>query len=671
MGTGTGGHGREERGTRNHDGHRRSGLGYHHGSDSHRQRSPPVALTEPTTHEVSRTIFVEVLPNLNDSKMEMILRAVGRLRRWIRAKKPDGTQLGLGLAEYEDAESLEAAIAVLTALKVSVIDAAEAQAALNDINTAFENGEKEIKIEETDAEETDKNAIKEVPLKIYVDEKSRDYAEEWRYKRNEDPSVGESRLAKANFNVEQALESLNHVPAHSGDADGDALMTEERVDPVTGQVLTISIGKDDDELDMVPEDQRDNVQREIHAFRERSLRRDLERQQIERTNEAAHRNAIRAPTGPANGANEIPVGPRGAPPNAPRSMQATQPQHNSLNSANRAFPPRSTWITAALEDGTISDDGDIERLRLAMKKQREAPRDAPVQKSQQDKEKQKKNTHERKMKKKMDTGEARTKRRAEKVGFSAKFNSKQEAHRSRRDQWFKEPSSWVSTHTDRFRKKKFEDEKEQVAEEAQNRNAMEVVHRDHQTPNIQPADNARPAAPVHAPIKLSKLKLAPQLSNTVPKRSALAMEAMLEDQAAEQQAKRRPIKKLKLDEMDEGVLLTDAQRKAARAQILETITRDKTELFNTTVDSKYLTNAILDGPITERANALIRKMVPNGTADFIPAHVVERIRSKTPVEDIVKEVAIGLTTRAEEYVSSLWRFVIYTVEVKKRGLADE
>jgi hypothetical protein len=609
--------------------------------------------------------------------MEMILRSVGRLRRWIRAKKPDGTPLDLGLAEYEDAESLEVAIAILSVLKVPIIDATEVKAALNDVNVKIENVKIENQDEDTNAGETNQKATKEVPLKIYVDEKSRNYAEEWRYRRNEDPSVGETRLAKANFNVEQALESLNRVPANTADAGGNALMIEERVDPVTGQVLTISIGREDDELDMVPEDQRDNVVREIHAFRERSLRRDLERQQIERANEAAHRNDFRAPTGPANGPNGIPVGPRGAPPNAPRSMQVSQAQHNSQNPANRALNTRSAWMTV-LNDGTISNDEDLERLRLAMKKQKVEPRNAPARQTQQDKEKQKKGTHERSKKKKADNDEARTLRKAREAGIVKKFNSKLQArpHRaSRRELWFIDPPAWAHMHTERVQKEKSGDDQEQLAEEQKDRDAMQAARNDHPTPNIgQPFDNARPAFPAHAPIKLSKLKLAPQFSSTAakPKRSALAMEAQLEDEAAEEQAKRRPIKKLKLEEMNEGDLLTDAQRKAARDKIFGSIPRNKSELFSMAVDLKYLPYPVLLGPIQERAGELIGRLVPSGSADFVPRHAVEMIRDQSGPEDIVKELEVGLgRAKSEEFVASLWRFVVYYAEIKKRGLADE
>ena len=94
---------------------------------------------------------------------------------------------------------------------------------------------------------------------------------------------------------------------------------EKQADPVTGEIITIPLTADD-ELSDIPAEMRETVAAEISAFRERSIRRDMERLKREEEMEAAERRngrinrlaspPVSAPTGPAGGANGIPLGPR-------------------------------------------------------------------------------------------------------------------------------------------------------------------------------------------------------------------------------------------------------------------------------------------------------------------------------------------------------------------------
>jgi hypothetical protein len=104
-------------------GGRRSGLGSG-GLESQRQnlREAMLQLQPPTKEEIVRTIFIGGITEGigSDEEIERILRAPGKLRRWIRASDADDKPCKFGFAEYEDPESLSTAVEVLRDVEVPV-----------------------------------------------------------------------------------------------------------------------------------------------------------------------------------------------------------------------------------------------------------------------------------------------------------------------------------------------------------------------------------------------------------------------------------------------------------------------------------------------------------------------------------------------------------------------
>jgi hypothetical protein len=76
----------------------------------------------PTKEEIVRTIFIGGITEGigSDEEIERILRAAGKLRRWIRATDADDKACKFGFAEYEDPESLGTAVEVLRDVEVPV-----------------------------------------------------------------------------------------------------------------------------------------------------------------------------------------------------------------------------------------------------------------------------------------------------------------------------------------------------------------------------------------------------------------------------------------------------------------------------------------------------------------------------------------------------------------------
>lgn len=102
-------------------GGRRAGLASGPHLDSRPMgRETMVQLIPPSKEEVIRTIFVGGITEGagGDDGIERMLRAVGNLRRWIRATDADEKACKFGFAEYEDPESLSTAIEVLRDVEV-------------------------------------------------------------------------------------------------------------------------------------------------------------------------------------------------------------------------------------------------------------------------------------------------------------------------------------------------------------------------------------------------------------------------------------------------------------------------------------------------------------------------------------------------------------------------
>jgi len=661
---GTGGPSKEGGPRARDDGNKR-GLGSHQGSDAQKMaRESQVALTEPTSHEVSRTIFVDVPSFLDDAKMEYILRSVGGLRRWIRLREADDKSLNVGSAEFDDAESLKTAATVLPNIKVPIREAKkEKKSEDND----------DMQLGDVAAEEANGVKITEVPLKISVDDQSLEYAEEWLSKRPEDAALLEGRVSKAQANLEQVLARLvEEVPGSNLNADQNALSLgmEETHDPMTGEVVTIPIeAKDEDELSNVPYEQREHVAAEIAAFRERSIKRDIERQKREEAIEAVQkRDSKGLPSGPAHGANGIPVGPRGGPPSAPRSMQTPQPQANGIRQTKHKYPVRSGWKTA--EDEDVSSDDALERRRLVAQKDKDSVGISRALSRLEDQERKCRHQKERKVEVKRTEASKSAKRRATTSRFLKNFRSRHHSALPRSlDLWFRSRDHWHNDRKNLLRDEQEKDDEDRLAEDKELRSQKSREDNDHPMPD---ADGH--SAPVQPKIGL-KLKLGskPQTSTatTKPKaRSALAYEALLDDEAAAEQLKRRPIKKLKFDTADEAALLTDEERAAAREQITINLTRDKDALFKYPIEWEYVNDTALEGPIMDRAKSLMSARV-GADAVFLSEYVMAAIRVHNTPEAILSILKSELdTVQAEDFLRDLWRYIIVFMEINKRGLAD-
>ena len=171
----------------------------------------------------------------------------------------------------------------------------------------------------------------------------------------------------------------------STDRDVDSAMQDAgNAEGREAEIVTIPLTVDD-ELADIPAEMRETVAQEIAAFRDRSNRRDMERLKREEELESMERARsfgpsrpsrlasppLQAPSGPAGGANGIPLGPRdrgvqGAP-SGPKGFQGQQIPRDyqkgvAFVNGSGLHGVSGAWVNREDEDSDASDE-ELERRR--------------------------------------------------------------------------------------------------------------------------------------------------------------------------------------------------------------------------------------------------------------------------------------------------------------------
>ena len=229
---------------------------------------------------------------------------------------------------------------------------------------------------------------------VNADDKSLQYLKQWEEAQGgQDAAQTQMRLDHARNALQAVLSDLQRpsVPVTKDetskvDGDNDLAIDHEPASDSKAEVVTIPITVDD-ELSDIPADMRETVAKEIAAFRDRSTRRDLERLKREEEAESLERarnvGGLRhnrlasppptAPSGPAGGANGIPVAPRERPLNAPSGpkgfgQQVPRDYHKGVAFVNGSSNHDTVngWLKREDEDSEASDE-ELERRRKSKK----------------------------------------------------------------------------------------------------------------------------------------------------------------------------------------------------------------------------------------------------------------------------------------------------------------
>lgn len=642
----------------------RPGLGMERGGQDQQRaalRDNMMNIAPPTKEEIVRTIFVAGITEGCDGNdgIERILQTAGRLRRWDRAIDGDGKECSFGFAQYEDPESLHTAVEVLKDIDIPVKKqppggVKKEKKEENDIKK--EDGE-ETKEDEKD-EGDDEPKVEKKKLLVFVDDNSLNYLESWSSKRGDNPEGDQKRLDNARAALKAAIHDLFYPPTHvkHEDMDGDTYMRERDGSGEDVEVVNIPMAQGDDELSDIPAEMREMVAKEIASFRDRSIRRDMERLKREEEMEAAERArngaprasrlASPAPTGPSGGSNNIPLGPRGVgvtgAPSGPKGSQMPRDYQRDVKFVNGgATNGASAYYNRDDEDDSASDS-ELENRRLEKKKQDQEKMYLDQERRWLNRERSRTAAVERE-KERDEADEARALAAKEKMAEKLRNWNDDEEAKKRVDEYYADRSAWVRTRAAFRAREAAADEEDRKAEERENeklgiakaeaRGAAEsfLNEASEELGAKLPSQRA-----VQQPFKLS-LGAAAQKAHkaAAPRRTVAEVEGLLEDEEDEGKVKRRELIPIKYDPADRGAGLSDEEREQAIKDLAAEIPTSKEGLWDWTVKWEYVD----EGVIQEKLKPFVERKIVEylGVQEQTIVEVVEEhIRKRGGAAELVE-----------------------------------
>lgn len=651
----------------------RPGLGVSHGMEAQRQtiRESMMQLVPPTKDEIVKTIFVGGITEGSggDEGIERILQCAGKLKRWTRAMDADNKACRFGFAEYEDPESLATAIDVLRDVEVPV-------------KQQVANGVQKDEDSQETKPETSKLLVRcssvtsyltlTDSVQVVVDDASLNYLEQYQASRgDQDPIQGQIRMDAAKSALARVLSDLANptTPSQQNDLstvdrEGE-FFTPNGEEKPDAEVVTIPLTVDD-ELSDIPAEMRETVAKEIAAFRDRSTRRDMERLRKEEEFEAMERQRNMAqprpsrltsppraaPSGPAGGANGIPVGPRDRGVlNAPAGPKGYQDSQMPRDHQKGVLFVNGSGINGAGSAGLIekededsdASDSEIERRRKERKEaeqeklyqdqkrrwlNRERSRTAAVERERiRDKEDQ---THHGKER------EAMAKRLQD-------WNDDVEASR-KAEEYYLDRSLWIRNRSS-FRSREIHlDELDRAAEDREK--AKDVQQREQARGmaedflNQQAMELDSKTLPAREPqrFKLSLGAAAQKAQAAASNRRTVAeVEGLLEDEEDADASTKRTLIPIKFDSAADTQGLTEEERARAARQLAADIPSDKEGLWAWSVNWEFVDETVLGDqlkPFVEKKIVEYLGVQEQMLVEVVEEHIRKRGAPQTLVEQL-------------------------------------
>lgn len=442
------------------------------------------------------------------------------------------------------------------------------------------------------------------------------------------------------------------------DRDGDVSMENGLPDGVNAEIVTIPITVDD-ELSDIPADMRETVAKEIAAFRDRSTRRDLERlkreEEIEQLERARSLNGprpsrlasppIAAPSGPAGGANGIPVGPRERPLNAPSGPKAFGQQIPRDYQKGVSFVSGTVgtagWMDREDEDSEASDE-ELERRRRAKK-------DAELEKQYLDQERRWLNrersrtaaVEREKNRDKEEDGKADKEKKAMATRLKG-WNDEVESTR-RTEEYYLDRSLWIRNRAAFRSREAAHDDADRAAEnreharDEQQRERAGAMADDFLNRQADEMENKAPAREPQR-FKLS-LGAAAQKAQTAtqPRRAALEVEGLLEDEEEDDSREKRTLIPIQFDSAVETAGLSEDERAQAARQLAQEIPTDKDGLWQWVVKWDFVDDSV----IVEQLKPFVEKKIMEylGVQEQMLVDVVEsHLRRRGGPQELVEQL---------------------------------
>ena len=647
----------------------RAGLGL----DAQRQagREAMMQLVPPTKEEIVRTIFVGGITEGagGDEGIERILQSAGNLRRWIRAMDAENKACRFGFAEYEDPESLATAVEVLKDVEVPVKPQSVSSTRKTEDGEGAEISKSKLLVSRRNHDLIFQKLI--VEPQVIIDDSSYNYLDQWQASRaDQDPIQGQLRLDAAKQALAAVLADLAHPSApiqnenlSSIDRDGDTTM-ENSGEKLDTEVVTIPLSVDD-ELSDIPAEMRETVAKEIQAFRDRSTRRDMERLKREEEMEAIERRRnmnqprpsrlasppLSAPSGPAGGANGIPVGPRDrGVPNAPAGPKGYTESQIPRDYQRGVTFVNGNGINGAGAAGLIErEDEDSDASDEELERRRQEKKEVEEEKLYQDQRRrwlnrERSRTAAIERERERDKAEEAQKE-AEKEAVAKRlreWNDDVEASR-KAEEYYLDRSLWIRNRST-FRNHEAQmdemdrgaEDREKARETAQREQAQGLAD-DFLNRQAIELDLKAPREPQRFKLSLGAAAQKAQAAATSGRRTVAEVEGLLEDEEETADGAKRTLIPIKFDSAADAVGLTEEERAQAARQLAADIPNDKEGLWKWPVKWEFVDETIL----SEQLRPFVEKKIVEylGVQEQMLVEVVEEwIRKRGEPQGLVGEL---------------------------------
>lgn len=642
----------------------RPGLGADRNIEQSRAavRESMQALQAPTQEERLRTIFLHKIPETlgGDEGVEKFLSLVGRLRRWDSAKSNLSDHKGelFGFAQYDDPDSLATAVELLKDIELPVKKQEPTDGPAKD-----ESGDDEPY-----------KGIEKTKLEVTVDESTLKFLET--YEENRADDSGKERLEAQRAALKQAVHELFYPPLRkTQDGEGDVSMGDANGSGENVEVINIPIAQED-ELADIPAEMREVVAQEIAAFRDRSIRRDLERlrreeemEEMERTRNGAARPSRDSPP---PGANSIPLGPRGVP-NAPSGPRGAGRGVAFINGAN------GDGSFHRDDEDTDASDDELHRRETAKHKSEDDKQYLEAERKWANRERQRAAALERETEREKAEADSINHRIEEQLEREKNWDDEKEATRKTHP-YYRDHAAWARKRAQDRAEEEGRDDGDRRAEQVErrreaaemeqakdmadsflNQQAQEIEQRQQQAASAAAAP-ARFTMSLGAAAQKAQQRAGPQ------RRTMAEVEGLLDDEEHEQTTKRQlvPIKFEPLGPDDTKAMSEEEIQQAVKS-LAQEIPTAKEGLWAWEVKWDYLD----DSAVSDKLRPFIEKKVVEylGVQEQLLVDVVEEhLRRRSRPAELVEELEGPLEDDAEDLVKKLWRMVIFFTESEKRGL---
>lgn len=504
-------------------------------------------------------------------------------------------------------------------------------------------------------------------------------------KGDQDPAESQARLDSARATLKDVLADLckptsptQKEETSAIDREGDVTMKdgEGQGEGGSAEVVTIPITIED-ELSDIPADMRETVAKEIAAFRERSNRRDIERlkreEEIESMERARNANSRvnrlaspppSAPSGPAAGANGVPLGPRDrSMPNAPAGPKGFgvqipkdyQKGVSFVNGGSMNGGP-AVYIDREDEESDASDE-ELERRRQEKKEAEQEKQFLDQERRWLNRERSRTAALEREKKRDKEEESKLQEVKEEADQRLGEWNDDAEASR-KADDYYADRGAWLRSRA-AFRAREISmDDADRAAEERERARSVQQREQARGMADDFLARQAeeletRPQAPREPQrFKLSLGAAAQKAQAATSRRTVAEVEGLLEDEEEPQATARRPLIPIKFDSAAEAAGLTEEERAQAARQLAGEIPADKEGLWKWDVKWEFVDESV----VSEQLKPFVEKKIVEylGVQEQMLVDVVEEhIRKHGSPQELVEQL---------EEVSSLIRHPTYCTE---------